>query len=160
MWDYLKLVVLGLIALGAAIAANYAWDLAYMVNAVTVMLAAGITFLVVLRSAGEVRTVNKNEYMDGVVRAGVIATSFWGVVGFLVGVVIASQLAWPWLNFEALQGIGNFGRLRPLGNSTDEVLRHLARLWGFTVRLETVDEHGHAELSHEVRVDRRHAPLP
>ncbi|MCK2088517.1 SpoVR family protein [Thauera aromatica] len=51
-------------------------------------------------------------------------------------------------------------RRRPLGNSTDEVLRHLARLWGFTVRLETVDEHGHAELSHEVRVDRRHAPLP
>ncbi|MFN4129041.1 MAG: cbb3-type cytochrome c oxidase subunit I, partial [Paracoccaceae bacterium] len=117
MWDYTKLVVLGLIAVGAAISANYAWDLAYTVNAVTVMLAASITFLVVLRSAGEVKAVNKNEYMDGVVRAGVIATSFWGVVGFLVGVVIASQLAWPWLNFEALHGYGNFGRLRPLHTS-------------------------------------------
>ena len=117
MWDYLKLVVLGLIALFAAIASNYAWDLAYQVNAITVMLAAGITFLVVLRGMDEVKTVNTNEYMDGVVRAGVIATSFWGVVGFLVGVVIASQLAWPWLNFEALQGIGNFGRLRPLHTS-------------------------------------------
>ncbi|WP_103332352.1 cytochrome-c oxidase, cbb3-type subunit I [Pseudotabrizicola formosa] len=117
MWDYLKLVVLGLLALGAAIAANYARDLAYQVNAVTVMLAAGITFLVVLRGMDEVKTVNRNEYMDGVVRAGVIATAFWGIVGFLVGVVIASQLAWPWLNFEALQGMGNFGRLRPLHTS-------------------------------------------
>ncbi len=51
--------------------------------------------------------------MDGVIRWGVFLTAFWGVVGFLVGVVIAAQLAWPWLNFEFLQGFGNFGRLRP-----------------------------------------------
>jgi cytochrome c oxidase cbb3-type subunit I len=117
MWDYLKLVVLGLIALCAAIAANYAHDLAYMVNAVTVMLAAGITFLFVLRRMDEPKAVNQNEYMDGVIRAGAIATTFWGIVGFLVGVVIASQLAWPALNFEFLQGFGNFGRLRPLHTS-------------------------------------------
>ncbi|MCU0801167.1 MAG: cytochrome-c oxidase, cbb3-type subunit I [Rhodobacteraceae bacterium] len=117
MWDYVKLVVLGVIAISAAIAANYARDMAYMVNAVVVMIAAAITFLVVLRTAGEVRTVNKNEYMDGVVRAGVIATSFWGIVGFLAGVFIASQLAWPQLNFEFLQGVGNYGRLRPLHTS-------------------------------------------
>ncbi len=117
MWDYAKLVVSGLIAVCAAIAANYAHDIAYMVNAVTVMLAAGITFLVVLRGVGEVRVVNQGEYMDDVVRAGVIATVFWGAVGFLMGVIIASQLAWPQLNFEALQGIGNFGRLRPLHTS-------------------------------------------
>jgi cytochrome c oxidase cbb3-type subunit 1 len=117
MWDYAKLVVLGLIAVCAAIAANYAHDIAYMVNAIIVMLAAGITFLVVLRSAGEVRIVNHNEYMDDVVRAGVIATVFWGAVGFLMGVIIASQLAWPQLNFEFLQGMGNFGRLRPLHTS-------------------------------------------
>ena len=52
MWDYLKLIVLGLIALIAAIAANYAHDLAYMVNALTIMLAAAITFVVVLRGVG------------------------------------------------------------------------------------------------------------
>jgi stage V sporulation protein R len=40
---------------------------------------------------------------------------------------------------------------RPLGESTDEVLRHLARLWGYTVRLETVDEEGKADLLDEVR---------
>ena len=27
-------------------------------------------------------------------------------------------------------------------DQTDEVLKHVARLWGFDVRLETVDEHG------------------
>ena len=117
MWDYVKLAVLGVVALGAAIAANYARDLPYMVNAIVVMLAAGGTFLWVLRNTGEARVTNGNEYMDGVVRAGVIATAFWGVVGFLVGVVIAFQLAFPALNFEWAQGILNFGRLRPLHTS-------------------------------------------
>ncbi|WP_112310666.1 cytochrome-c oxidase, cbb3-type subunit I [Pseudogemmobacter bohemicus] len=117
MWDYVKLIALGLIAVLAAIAANFARDLAYQINAITVMLAAAITFVVVLRGVGEPKVINKNEYMDGVVRAGVIATAFWGIVGFLIGVVIASQLAWPWLNFEFLQGVGNFGRLRPLHTS-------------------------------------------
>ncbi|MCA6295185.1 MAG: cytochrome-c oxidase, cbb3-type subunit I, partial [Phenylobacterium sp.] len=34
-------------------------------------------------------------YEDGVIRAGAIATVFWAIVGMLVGVVIALQLAWP-----------------------------------------------------------------
>ena len=53
-------------------------------------------------------------YFDGVVRFGAIATLFWGITGFLVGVVIASQLAWPDLNIEPWF---NFGRLRPLHTS-------------------------------------------
>ena len=55
-------------------------------------------------------------YMDSVVRAGVIATVFWGVVGFLVGVVIAFQLAYPDLNVDGLS-VTNFNRLRPLHTS-------------------------------------------
>jgi cytochrome c oxidase cbb3-type subunit 1 len=43
-----------------------------------------------------------------------IATMFWGVVGFLVGVVIALQLAYPHLNIEPWF---NFGRMRPLHTS-------------------------------------------
>lgn len=35
---------------------------------------------------------------------------------------------------------------RPLGDSTEELLRHIRRLWGFTVRLEAVDEQGRVEL--------------
>ena len=119
MWDYLKLIVLAVVAVGAAIAANYAHDLPYMVNAVVVMLAAAITFLWTLRHVGEAPSladVSAN-YNDGVVKAGVIATSFWGIVGFLVGVLIAFQLAFPELNPEWARGILNVGRLRPLHTS-------------------------------------------
>ncbi|MBI3347017.1 MAG: cytochrome-c oxidase, cbb3-type subunit I [Burkholderiales bacterium] len=51
-------------------------------------------------------------YEDGPVRAFALAAVLWGVVGMLVGVVIAAQLAWPDLNF----GIPwlSYGRLRPL----------------------------------------------
>ena len=54
-------------------------------------------------------------YADGVIKAGAIATLFWGVAGFLVGVVIALQLAFPVLNFDT--DFLNFGRLRPLHTS-------------------------------------------
>ena len=110
MWDYAKLIVLAAVALLAAIAANYAHDLPYMVNAVEVAIAAAITFIYVLRPVGEETPKTPNEYQDGVIRAGVIATAFWGVVGFLVGVVIAFQLAFPSLN------LGNVteGALGPL----------------------------------------------
>ena len=51
-------------------------------------------------------------YSDDVVRLFALAAVLWGVVGMLVGVVIAAQLAWPQLNF----GIPwlSYGRLRPL----------------------------------------------
>ncbi|HNL43042.1 MAG TPA: cbb3-type cytochrome c oxidase subunit I, partial [Ottowia sp.] len=51
-------------------------------------------------------------YNDKVVRQFAIMTIVWGVVGMLVGVIIAAQLAWPELNF----GIPwlSYGRLRPL----------------------------------------------
>jgi len=54
-------------------------------------------------------------YNDEIVRAGVIAAMFWGVIGFLVGVTIALQLAFPVLNFDLPWT--NFGRLRPLHTS-------------------------------------------
>ncbi|NBO88584.1 MAG: cytochrome C oxidase Cbb3, partial [Betaproteobacteria bacterium] len=38
-------------------------------------------------------------YNDTVVRQFSIMTVVWGVVGMLVGVFIAAQLAWPELNF-------------------------------------------------------------
>jgi cytochrome c oxidase cbb3-type subunit I len=118
MWDYFKLIALGLIAVFAAIGANYARDPAYLVNALTIMLVAGGLFLWSVRRVGEPKVVaSQKEYFDSVVRAGVIATAFWGVVGFLVGVFIAFQLAFPSLNFEWAQGYANFGRLRPLHTS-------------------------------------------
>ena len=112
MSNYIKLIVLGIITLVAAMGINYARDLAYMVHAIIIMLIAGGLFIYTLRKIDEpIAATPQNEYFDSVVRAGVIATAFWGVVGFLVGVVIAFQLAFPQLNFEFLQGFGNFGRL-------------------------------------------------
>ncbi|MBA4178428.1 MAG: cytochrome-c oxidase, cbb3-type subunit I [Leptothrix sp. (in: Bacteria)] len=51
-------------------------------------------------------------YTDSVVRLFALASVLWGVVGMLVGVIIAAQLTWPELNF----GISflSYGRLRPL----------------------------------------------
>ncbi len=112
-----KLVTLALITLMAAIAANFARDIAYQVHAAIVMLVAGGLFLYSLRQVDEPRAPVETGYADGVVRAGVIATSFWGVTGFLVGVIIALQLAFPALNFAWAEGYANFGRLRPLHTS-------------------------------------------
>ena len=81
MWDYVRLIALGAIAVLAAIAANYAHDVAYAVNALTIMLAAAITFVWYLRQVDEPRQDLSHEYNDGVVRAGAIATAPWGVVG-------------------------------------------------------------------------------
>ncbi len=55
------------------------------------------------------------DYVEAPLRAFAIATMFWGVVGFLVGVVIASQLAFPLLNLD-LEWT-SFGRLRPVHTS-------------------------------------------
>lgn len=40
---------------------------------------------------------------------------------------------------------------RPLGDDTDEVLKHVARLWGFDVKLETLQEDGAAEVTHQCK---------
>ncbi|MBA4214417.1 MAG: cytochrome-c oxidase, cbb3-type subunit I [Polaromonas sp.] len=51
-------------------------------------------------------------YDDSVVRWFSIAAVIYGVVGMLVGVIIAAQLTWPELNF-GIEWI-SYGRLRPL----------------------------------------------
>jgi cytochrome c oxidase cbb3-type subunit 1 len=118
MLDYVKLLILGLVTICAAIAANYARDAAYLVHMLLIMASAGGLFLWQLRRTGEdLVPVAMDEYMDGPVRAAAIATAFWGVVGFLVGVIIAFQLAYPVLNFQWAEGYLNFGRLRPLHTS-------------------------------------------
>ena len=117
--NYIKLVILGIISLVAAIGTNWAHDLAFQVHAFLIMVIAFGMFIWVLRNTDEpVRTVDQSkDYMDGVIRAGVIATAFWGIAGFLVGTLIAFQLAFPALNFDWAQPYGNFGRLRPLHTS-------------------------------------------
>jgi cytochrome c oxidase cbb3-type subunit 1 len=61
------------------------------------------------------QTMNDDEpqtYNYKVVRQFAIMTIVWGIVGMLVGVIIAAQLAWPALNLD-IPWL-TFGRLRPL----------------------------------------------
>ena len=45
-------------------------------------------------------TAVSSGYMDGPIKVGVIAAVFWGIAGFLIGDIIAWQLAFPALNFD------------------------------------------------------------
>ena len=54
-------------------------------------------------------------YYDDVVRWGILATIFWGIAGFLAGLYIALELAFPLLNLDLPWT--SFGRLRPLHTS-------------------------------------------
>ncbi len=79
--------------------------------------AAALAAFVAMSRAGDAgkTVVNPNEYDDNVIRWGTIATVFWGVVGFLAGLYIALQLAFPALNLGL--EYTSFGRLRPLHTS-------------------------------------------
>ena len=58
------------------------------------------------------KSLNPQSYTDDVVRQFAIMAVVWGVVGMLVGLLIASQLAWP----DLINGVPwlSYGRLRPL----------------------------------------------
>ncbi|OSJ34668.1 cytochrome-c oxidase, cbb3-type subunit I [Bradyrhizobium japonicum] len=54
-------------------------------------------------------------YNMGPIKFSSFMAMFWGIAGLLVGLIIASQLAWPALNFDLPWT--SFGRLRPLHTS-------------------------------------------
>ncbi|WP_322990398.1 cytochrome-c oxidase, cbb3-type subunit I [Hoeflea sp.] len=90
--------------------AAHMWVLFFVLLAGTVLLMRRINFAAPATQTAD----DKSGYLDGVVRYGVIATTIWGIVGFLVGVIVALQLAYPDLNIEPWF---NFGRMRPLHTS-------------------------------------------
>ncbi len=106
-----------LIAISMMLLAAMAKDTGFAIHAWIGFIAAATCIFYLARNYphGGAVSVDGSGYFDGVVRAGAIATVFWGVVGFLVGVVIAFQLAYPVLNLD-LQWT-SFGRLRPLHTS-------------------------------------------
>ena len=57
-------------------------------------------------------TATQEMYNYKVVRQFAIMTVIWGIVGMLVGVYIAAEMAWPFLNFDT--PYITFGRLRSL----------------------------------------------
>ena len=64
---------------------------------------------------GKPRNTDTSGYLDGPIRFAVVAAVFWGIAGFLVGDIIAWQLAFPVLNLD--MPWTSFGRLRPLHTS-------------------------------------------
>ena len=91
--------------------AAHMWVLFFTLMAATVVMVRRVSFVPMTAAQ---KTARESEYFDEVIKYGVVATVFWGVVGFLVGVVIAFQLAFPDLNIEPWF---NFGRVRPLHTS-------------------------------------------
>ncbi|MGV6903063.1 MULTISPECIES: cytochrome-c oxidase, cbb3-type subunit I [unclassified Brucella] len=110
-------VLSGLGALFAVLLAGFSHDELFRTHMWILFATLAIFTILLMRNADYGLTpkkVDQSTYMDGPIRYGVIATVFWGVVGFLVGVLIAAQLAFPDLNF---QPYFNFGRLRPVHTS-------------------------------------------
>jgi len=113
------LVALFLAILAIAAAA----DTGFAVHMGIVAIACGIGLAVTLSKTdyaaiarGAIRTpADPSRYDDDPIRWGVIATVFWGMAGFLAGLYIALQLAFPVLNL-GLEWT-TFGRLRPLHTS-------------------------------------------
>lgn len=115
VWFFVAIMAFAAMALGA--------DMAYSVHMGIVCLAALIAmaasmnrfdFLAQKFPALSGATV-ASRYDDDPIRWGAIATLFWGIAGFLVGLIIALQLAFPVLNFNL--EFTTFGRLRPLHTS-------------------------------------------
>ncbi|WP_439816334.1 cytochrome-c oxidase, cbb3-type subunit I [Zavarzinia sp. CC-PAN008] len=111
------------IAFAAVFAVAGAADQGFAIHMAIVALAAMLAALGTARS-GRVDPVTRafqsapqrpDLYYDEVIRWGVIATVFWGVVGFTAGLYIALQLTFPQLNLGL--EYTSFGRLRPVHTS-------------------------------------------
>jgi len=105
-------ITAGLAVWGAARAV----DAAFQVQMYT-LLAGVVAGLAMMVFAIARPSESQTRYENGVIKAGVIASMFWGVAGFLVGLVIALQLAFPTLFYFPDLGWTNFGRMRPLHTS-------------------------------------------
>ncbi|SON58312.1 Cytochrome c oxidase subunit 1 [Hartmannibacter diazotrophicus] len=114
-------VLLGVLALVCLFIAGKAVDQVMAFHAMigAISTGAGAIYIVRRRMQGAVdipAEINgRPNYNLGPVKFGAAISMFWGIAGFLVGVIIASQLAFPALNFDLPWT--NFGRLRPLHTS-------------------------------------------
>ena len=84
----------------------------------------------------------RGTYNDKVVKQFAVMTVVWGIVGMLVGVIIAAQLYWPALNFDTPWL--SYGRLRPL--HTNAVIFAFGGSALFATSLYVVQRTCHARL--------------
>jgi cytochrome c oxidase cbb3-type subunit 1 len=113
--NWLVIGILGLgTLLGLTLAAN-AVDTPFYVHGLIFAAAAVLGVFGVIKRQFDGAGASRSGYNDAIVRAGIVASMFWAVVGMLVGVYIALELAYPAFNF-GLPWL-NFGRLRPVHTS-------------------------------------------
>ncbi|MBW9065848.1 cytochrome-c oxidase, cbb3-type subunit I [Rhizobium herbae] len=110
------IIGLGVATFLVLLAAGFAYDAAFASHMWVLFFVLLISVVVLLRRTTfePALVINRSAYMDEPIRYGVIATMLWAVVGLLVGVIVALQLAYPELNIEPWF---NFGRMRPLHTS-------------------------------------------
>ena len=108
------MIGLGAGTLAAAMLSGLAVDDPFRIHMGILSLVLGLATIVAMRLPQPAHVELDTEYMDGPVRIGTILTVFWGIIGFTVGVLVATQLAYPQVSFEPWL---NFGRLRPLHTS-------------------------------------------
>ena len=113
----MRLAGFGCLAFLAFFAAWAGRDVAYSLHMALVCALAILAFATELQGRDVLAPLFKDDadgYQMNVVRFGAVMTVIWAIVGLLVGVVVAAQLAWPELNVEPFL---TFGRLRPLHTS-------------------------------------------
>src|SRR5262245_43519918 len=97
----MRIAVLGLVSLFLVVLAAKAHDTGFATHAWIAFVAMAIYIGYLARQFPTARPLDPpTGYLDSVIKAGAIATVFWGLAGFLLGVVIALQLAFPVLNFD------------------------------------------------------------
>ncbi|MEQ9505242.1 MAG: cytochrome-c oxidase, cbb3-type subunit I [Hyphomonas sp.] len=112
--------LVGLAAFGALVIAGNAADPMMAIHAWTFFFLTVGGLLITGLWAGSLIDRNPFDpatYEDTIVKFGVAASMFWGIAGFLVGLIIALQLTFPGLFYFPEFGWTNFGRLRPLHTS-------------------------------------------
>ena len=114
---WFALAVVALLAALMAVDSGFAVHMAIACAAALLMVVVtigGADYAAIARGLLKM-PADQGKYDDDPIRWGVIATVFWGLAGFLAGLFIALQLAFPALNL----GIEytSFGRLRPLHTS-------------------------------------------
>ena len=100
------IVIFGLITFVAVILSALAQDALFAFHMALIAVISGIAAIWRMRTIDYSKTAAiplhplPAGYQDDVIRAGLIATVFWGIAGFLVGVYIALELAYPELNLD------------------------------------------------------------
>ena len=113
---FAALAFLSIVIAAKAYTPEYAFH-AYLFTAASIAAVFAIINRYYERPAGPAPLTidGKPNYNMGPVKFATVAAMFWGIAGFTVGLYIASELAFPFLNLDLPWT--TFGRLRPLHTS-------------------------------------------